>query len=165
MPTFVDNSGKTAISRRYVSAPMRWLLRNGKLPKGEKILDFGCGRGFDAYSLRVGQTDRDIWGYDPNWGGEENIFRSLDDLSPPYDIITCHYVLNVIESPADRLTVENEIISLLGPKGKGYISVRDDIKKEGLTRTGTWQGMVTPSPRWELLHHKKGGFRIYGYEV
>lgn len=88
---------------------MRW-LEEQKLLKGE-MLDYGCGRGFDAEYYHMD-------GYDPNWKKTEP--------SNLYDTITCNYVLNVVnEKEQERIL--NHIQELLEPNGTAYIAVRRDI--------------------------------------
>jgi 2-polyprenyl-3-methyl-5-hydroxy-6-metoxy-1,4-benzoquinol methylase len=118
----------TAISRKSPSAPMKYLSKMGLL-KG-KMLDYGCGRGFDA----------DFFGmekYDPH-------FFRCDDFSPcEFDTITCNYVLNVIENPNERKRIIDEMLHWLKPDGNLYIAVRADKKAlNGYTSKGTWQGYI-----------------------
>ena len=47
----------------------------------------------------------------------------------------CTYVLNVVEKDVQTKIVES-IKSLLKKDGKAYLTVRRDIKKEGLTSRG-----------------------------
>jgi DNA phosphorothioation-associated putative methyltransferase len=126
-------AGKTAISRKKLSRPMQYLLDSGKLSSG-RILDFGCGRGDDVTRLQA--QGLDIEGYDPN-----HCQSKLDNGY--YDVITCNYVLNVIESEEVRASVLNTIKSLLTYNGVAYITVRDDREYlKGTTSKGTWQGLV-----------------------
>jgi hypothetical protein len=142
-----NDSRKTARTRKTLSVPMRWLKDN--TPMAGRRLDFGCGKGFDAEQLGMEK-------YDLNF--EPKMPAGL------FDTITCNYVLNVIESPEERMSVEDQIIRHLNPGGVAYISVRDDLKDPTPRQSsGTWQGMVTPTPRWDLLKHTKGRFRIYGF--
>ena len=53
----------TAKVRRRPSEPMWWLHMNGLL-RG-RVLDYGCGRGFDYELLR--RLNYDVVGYDPHW--------------------------------------------------------------------------------------------------
>jgi hypothetical protein len=173
MKLLLDASGRTAISRKSLSAPMKWLLENGHLEPiaGPVLLDYGCGRGSDVRHLNAIEKDHIFTaeGYDPNWEfddveeDEGSLHTNHESLWHNYDVVTCIYVLNVIKDKAKRREVEDEIIYRLKDGGSAFIAVRDDVKRTGVTSTGTWQGRVTPSKRWALLHHKKGGFRIYQY--
>jgi len=116
----------TAIIRKKISKPAEYLLQKNLLDG--RILDYGCGRGFDADSLGADK-------YDPHYFP-----------TPPqgkYNLIYCNYVLNVIADPEERLKVIENIRSLLSSGGVAYISVRNDREKlNGNTKRGTWQGYV-----------------------
>jgi len=74
-------------------------------------------------------------GYDP--------YHRPVKLSGKFETITCNYVLNVIESPQERLSVMRAILSYLKKTGKAYISVRKDLTNlNGCTKIGTWQGNI-----------------------
>ena len=49
----INASGKTAISRKSLSQPMKWLEQQHMLATNNpsRRLDFGCGKGFDADTL------------------------------------------------------------------------------------------------------------------
>ena len=138
----MNNTGRTAITRKNLSLPMAYLLETAEL-QGE-CLDYGCGRGFDCDS-----TGMD--GYDLNHRPEV----------PPgqYDTIICNYVLNVIPHHLDRLKVIRAILGLLKPGGVAFVSVRNDSFKEGYTSTGTWQGKV--SVPFGTMVRKCAGYRMY----
>ena len=124
--TSPDNSHLTAIVRNKLSAPARWLRDHGQI-RG-RVLDYGCGRGFDARELKADK-------YDP--------FFSHCPPHGKYDTILCTYVLNVIPNEAERSRILNRIKDLLNKGGHAYISVRRDTKKlKGWTKWGTWQGLI-----------------------
>ena len=130
----------TAIKRTAMSAPTRYLLQHGLL-KG-RILDFGCGQGFD------------IVGYD-------SCYRT-DYPEGKFDTIICVYVLNVLE-PYAQAEVMWEISNLLAPGGTVYYAVRRDLKGEGfrwhaIHKQYTYQCNVT-LPYKSLTNNK--GFEIY----
>lgn len=108
----------TAKERDKLSFPMNWLKRNNFL-EGE-ILDYGCGHGSDVKFLA--DLKYNVTGYD-NYYFDEYPTKK-------YDIITCIYVLNVLE-PVDQSKVLMSIRKLLKPKGKAFFVVRRDVKKEG----------------------------------
>ena len=115
----------TAISRKNLSIPAKWLLKQNLISSDH--LDYGCGRGSDAEYLGCDK-------YDP--------YYFPDKPTKRYDSITCTYVLNVLETHTECQDVVNSIRELLTENGKGYISVRRDIKNEGITSRGTYQYMV-----------------------
>jgi 2-polyprenyl-3-methyl-5-hydroxy-6-metoxy-1,4-benzoquinol methylase len=145
----MNKSHLTAISRKWPSAPIRWLSQQGLL-KGKK-LDFGCGKGLDA----------DMYGmekYDPFW------FK-CDDFAPSeFDTITCIYVLNVIEDFKERQAAVELMQHWLKPDGNLYIAVRADINRlKGYTKRGTWQGYIVlgnkklcSTPNFDMYHLTKG---------
>ncbi|KAA3601408.1 MAG: class I SAM-dependent methyltransferase [Calditrichaeota bacterium] len=112
------NSHLTVKKRKYLSFPSRFLLENNYL-KG-KVLDFGCGLGKDVEILS--QQGINIVGYDPFY------FNSFP--KEKFDTIICNYVLNVL-LPEEQAAVLMQISESLKPKGKCFISVRRDIKRNG----------------------------------
>ena len=108
----------TALKRTELSVPVRHLLKN-KLLKG-RILDFGCGYGFDTDELK--RQGFDIEGYD-------YYFRP-DFPNGQFDTIFCVYVLNVLE-PYAQAEVMMNVSNLLKPHGTAYYAVRRDLKEEG----------------------------------
>ena len=134
---------KTAITRRKPSAPMQYLLTTNRLCG--RMLDWGCGKGFDAQYF--GMT-----GYDP--------YYCSTLPSGQFDTITSNYVLNVIKSPKVRQSVMRAILSYLKPDGMAYISVRNDLTNlNGYTKIGTWQGKVELD--LPIVFKKSGQFIIY----
>jgi len=118
------NSHRTAIGRIKPSAPARFLV-DKNLVKGN-VLDYGCGRGFDAYYYG--------WdSYDPHF---------MDDvLFPPYTTILCSYVLNTLTKKHEAGILE-DITNLMAEDGVAYITVRRNVKKAGYTSKGTYQRNV-----------------------
>jgi len=113
-----NNPHLTAIERTKLSFPTRFLV-NKQLLVG-KILDFGCGFGFDTDQLK--KQGFDIVGYD-------NYYRP-NYPKVRFDTIICNYVLNVLE-PNEQAEVLMSISELLKPTGKAYFAVRRDLKREG----------------------------------
>lgn len=113
----------TAITRSKMSAPTKHLA-DKRLLKG-RILDFGCGKGFDTDYLK--QSGLDITGYDPFF--RPNLPQGL------FDTIICNYVLNVLEVDKEEEVLKT-IKSYLNKEGIAYITVRRDIKKEGYRKHG-----------------------------
>lgn len=116
----------TAIKRNKISAPMKYLMNYFK--NGDRILDYGCGRGDDADRLNMEK-------YDP--------FYFPEMPTGEFDKIVCNYVLNVIEDESERCSVIRSIRGLLRKDGVAYVSVRNDRDKlNGTTKRGTWQGFI-----------------------
>lgn len=122
----INKSHLTAITRKKVSQPMAYL--NEKNLINGIALDYGCGKGFDASHFEMDK-------YDPYY------FPNLETKSI-YDTITCNYVLNVIDSDQDIMECLKKIQNLLYKTGKAYITVRRDVKTEGLTQKGTYQSNI-----------------------
>jgi len=125
------NSNKTAISRKKLSAPMKFLIKRGlihKNPPNLDQLDYGCGRGTDADELGMDK-------YDPYW---------FDEFPTQlYDNITCHYVLNTIPDEYARKCVLINTFGLLKRGGTLYVAIHNRLSElKGWTSLGTWQGYV-----------------------
>ena len=142
-----ENPGKTAITRRTLSVPMKWLRSHGFLCTGESILDFGCGRGGDVE--RLVEQGYDVKGYDPNHRPEMP--------EGEFSTVTCNYVLNVIDRRTG-LDVLRQIRDRLTEGGQAYISVRRDIKADTDS-----QRVVDGEAEFGLksIHLKKGSFELY----
>lgn len=98
------------------------LLESKGLLHGD-MLDYGCGRGFDAEYYGMD-------GYDPYYAPE---FPQKS-----YDVITCNFVLNVVNRRG-REKIIALVALLLKEEGVAYFTVRRDIKTEGCTSRGTEQ--------------------------
>ena len=133
---------RTAIGRADISMPARQALRDGLLERSQSILDYGSGRGQDAERLRRLGLKVDAW--DPHF---------LPDSHPtPSRVVLLTYVLNVIESPEERIDVLREAWDLT--QGTLVVSCRltwDARKVRGvptedgvLTSRGTFQHLFTP---------------------
>lgn len=146
-----NKSHLTAIKRKTISAPLRVLLNKGLL-KG-RILDFGCGRGFDTSELKS-------MGYDAD--GYDSYFEPYLPHKK-YDTIICIYVLNTLEDN-DMNDAISEVKGFLENGGHAYFAVRRDLVNEGFTARGTYQHNV-------ILNEKDGyrsisrnsTFEIYEY--
>jgi len=130
----MKNSHKTAISRKKPSVPMRWLEKVGYLyddgSQSELMLDYGCGKGFDADYFGMAK-------YDPHF------FPDVMALElGAYDIVTCNYVLNVVSYEEEHDLVFR-VLSYLTDDGVAYFSVRRDIPRGAHTnKRGTYQRWV-----------------------
>lgn len=85
-PEKINHPYLTAIKRTSLSVPTRYLLQHNLL-KG-RILDFGCGYGFDTDELK--RQGYNITGYDYYY------YRPEYPVGK-FDTILCNYVLNVLE--------------------------------------------------------------------
>jgi DNA phosphorothioation-associated putative methyltransferase len=149
MNDFIKRAAKTAIFRHKVSAPTVFLLKQGLISKDKTILDYGCGRGKDTEVLE--SLGFKIVGYDPNF------FPNTLSQESEFDVVICNYVFNVL--PPEY---EAELLFELHRLGKEvYITVRNDIKKEGLTKKGTYQRIVEFNPEVATLIYKTSSYKIY----
>jgi hypothetical protein len=117
-------SHRTAITRTKLSAPMNLLATCGYI--SGRTLDYGCGKGFDAYTLSMEK-------YDPYFKSERP--------TGTFDTITCIYVLNVVEE-SQEIAIIKDVKSLLNPNGRAFFAVRRDKFIEGTNTRGTYQRMV-----------------------
>lgn len=122
--TKVVSGYRTAITRKGISKPMRWLYTH-KLLKG-KVLDYGCGRGIDVGVLAWFMLHGSISGYDPYYYPDQSV------LVKGYDTITCHYVLNVVGVREEK-KILRRVAQLLTRGGRAYFTVRRDIARGGYT--------------------------------
>ena len=139
-------SHKTAIRRTKISAPMKHLCDAGLL--FGRMLDYGCGRGFDADQFGMDK-------YDPYY------CSSLPDGK--YDVITCNYVLNVLEHDVQIESVLKKIRGLLKDNGVAYIAVRCDLKQKGYRNKLPFHGnLVLDLPEWT---ERKGKYTKYKINI
>jgi len=123
----VNKSHLTAITRKKPSRPFQILNDSGMI-QGE-VLDYGCGKGFDADFYKID-------GYDPHYRPDSTIFMKK------YNTIVCNYVLNVVQKD-EAVSIIKKIWKLLQPNGVAYFAVRRDLKqKEVYSSRGTYQLMV-----------------------
>lgn len=149
------NSHKTAIKRKEISAPLKFLITNGLVPvanASQKVLDFGCGKGIDAKFLGCD-------GYDPYWG-------PIYELpTKKYDYVLVTYVINTLTTRHHNELIW-DIASVMHAKSIAYISTRTDIKKPGWTKSWkTYQQTYDLSNQPYNLKQleKNDKFAIYEY--
>ena len=106
----MNKSHLTALSRTKPSTPVKWLVDNGYAKNS--VLDYGCGKGFDA----------DFYGFDRFDPYYHNFLPQKT-----YDTIICCYVLNVIDSEAERAETIKKVLSYLNPQGEAFFVVRNDV--------------------------------------
>lgn len=111
-------SWKTAIARKKLPVPTRFLLENDLL-RGS-VLDYGCGKCHDLNNQHFVAE-----GFDPH-------FRPIA-LDKKYDTIICNYVLNVVPDDV-RSTILEKIKSLLNDNGTAYVAVRRDMASDYTTK-------------------------------
>ncbi len=102
-----------AVRRETVSKTARFLDER-RLLRG-RVLDYGCGFGFDA----------DHFG----WDSYDPYYRSSEPEGP-YDTVVCNLVLNVL-SQRHRARALAAIRDLLSVDGRAYLAVPRNVPVEG----------------------------------
>lgn len=149
------NRARTAISRQNFSKPYRRLLETGAIHSGMTILDYGCGKGYDVRRLQEhgGLVDTsldglNIRGYDPFQPG----FNCPEYLEMQYDVVTCNYVMNVIENPQERAAVVRRLLSLAPVV---FLTVRADRKAIKDNWKPFADGWLTPNDTFQKLYDRE----------
>ena len=102
-----------AIRRSTVSFAAEWLVREGHVMG--RVLDFGCGFGFDA----------DHYG----WEAVDPYYRQ-QDLQGPFDTIICNHVVNMLTRASRKRTI-HQIQGLLATEGVAFLIVPRNIPVTG----------------------------------
>jgi len=141
-----NNSHCTAIYRKTLPLPTRWLLKNGYLSMYSVTLDFGCGN-----CMSVNPTKWD--NYDPYYRPWTCWHKKC------YKTIICNYVLNTLPK-AEHVPVLKEIQKKLDKTGNAYISVRNDKPKTGwgISKRRTYRSQVSLDLP---IIHSNSSFQIY----
>jgi DNA phosphorothioation-associated putative methyltransferase len=133
-----ETRARTAMRRRDVSVPGQHLLILGVLTGNSTYLDYGCGRGDDVATFRT--MGIDACGWDPVHSPATRRIRC--------DVVSCNYVVNVIDEPRERrhaieaawgLTRRTLLVSArlnheqdgahTTPRGDGWITSRGTFQK------------------------------------
>lgn len=142
-----NNSHLTAIARKALPVPVRWLMERKLIHA--PVMDFGCGK--------CGLINPKNWiNYDPHYWD-----IAVEHYWDHCQTVLCTYVLCTLK-PAERLPVLLNVQRLLTGTGIAYITVRNDKPTNGwgVSKKGTYQGRVTELKSLPLLH-KCAAFRIY----
>ncbi|MCO6045584.1 class I SAM-dependent methyltransferase [Aeoliella sp. ICT_H6.2] len=102
-----------AVRRTQVSAGALWLTSHGMV-RG-RVLDFGCGFGFDAAHF--------------GWDAFDPYYRQTP-VEGPYDTIVCNHVLNML-TRTSRLQAFETMQRLLGEEATAYLIVPRNIPERG----------------------------------
>ena len=138
---------RTAIKRYDLSRPIKLALERGVIQKKHSLFDYGCGHGMDIEALQgLGYT---INGWDPAFRPKAQKIEA--------DVVNLGYVLNVIESPKERvealkgafaLTRQALLVSVL-VEGQQTVAHTRACGDGFLTRNNTFQKFYPPG---ELEH-------------
>lgn len=138
---------RTAIARKDISAPMRWMLENLEIPGA--VLHYGEGKAYmDSAALRKVATTVAVYEPFPTEGQE----YKANMPSGYYGMCVSIYVLNVLE-PDERAKV---IWDMCNRADFVYAAVRTDkiagtpFKDGVITKTGTFQKSFTRAKCEEL---------------
>lgn len=142
---------RTAIGRIEFSKPIRLALENQILSQGDRLFDYGCGRGTDVRLLRG--LDYEARGWDPASFPKEKVI--------PADIVNIGYVVNVIEDFTERADALKRAWDLAGrallvsarstmdaPPDESLRPYRDGF----VTSRGTFQKFYTQAELREWIH-------------
>jgi 2-polyprenyl-3-methyl-5-hydroxy-6-metoxy-1,4-benzoquinol methylase len=113
----------TAISRKTLPVPTRWLIDN--LLLAGDVLDYGCGRCADINFKNLAKVKEvtSIWNYDPHFAPTRPTKK--------FDRIICNYVLCVVPEHEERHILQDIQNFLKWHEGVAFISVRNDVPRQG----------------------------------
>ena len=133
-----NKSYLTAIARKQLPLPVKWLLSRGLIHGN--VLDYGCGKCAKVNNQVLARfpTVDSVTNYDPHYEPDDNFMGTKQ-----FDTILCTYVICALEEP-EELPVLRSLQSLLRRKGTAYVSVRNDKPKwgHGYSSRGTCQRWV-----------------------
>ena len=112
------NRELTAIARTELSRPFQLAIEHRVISKRTRILDYGCGRGFDVDKLRA--SGWSTFGWDPAHRTTTKKTKS--------DVVTFNYVLNVIEDQKERVSTLKAAFELA--KSCLIVSARLDFERD-----------------------------------
>jgi len=122
---------KTAIRRRDLSLPLKCALRDEVIGSEHSVFDYGCGRGQDVDLLRAAGITCEGW--DPAY------YPDRPRLSA--DVVNLGYVINVIESPEERLSTLRDAWHLC--RRLLIVSAQVTVSGRGNTQVEFGDGVVT----------------------
>lgn len=153
------NSGATAIARKTVSAPTRWLCEHHYV-YGD-VLHFGEGKAYqDTAALEALPGVGGVYAYDPNSVDE---YKRILPMGCQFDFTVCNYVLNTL-MPMER---EQAFIDAFLKSVCAIFTVRID-KVEGqpwadgvITSRGTFQTQLS-AEEWIIWFYDTMRPRLVG---
>ena len=155
--TIQIHRNRTAITRTTFSKPYRLLIEKKEIRPNMSVLDYGCGKGFDVKgfdNFGAGWAGLNIRGFDPFQPG----FDCPECLEMAYDVVTCNYVMNVIESPQERAAVVRRLLALAPVV---FLSVRADRKAVKDSWKPFADGWLTPNSTFQKLYDREEATREF----
>lgn len=135
---------KTAIRRSDISRPIRLALADGLLGRTTTFFDYGCGHGEDI--SRLTQMGIEASGWDP--------MHCAETKRQPADVVNLGYVVNVIEDPAERVSVLKDAWSLT--RKLLIVSARLSIEaKNGVSSSPYSDGYVTCRGTFQKFYEQR----------
>ena len=146
----MNNSHRTAISRNkpsFLAKLLTGMIEDKELQKPTLLLDWGCGRGDDVkYYNKQGVA---ALGWDPHY---EHVIMAPKGTK--FDIVTCAYVLNVIDNPEDRVDTLREAKKFLLRRGHILVCARSHSEIEYQASASKWRrkgdGYITKSGTFQV---------------
>ncbi|HEY9752760.1 MAG TPA: DNA phosphorothioation-associated putative methyltransferase [Coleofasciculaceae cyanobacterium] len=121
---------KAAISRNDFSKPVRLALEAGLLNQTTTFFDYGCGQGGDLE--RVAKLGYESAGWDPYYRSEAEQVKA--------DVVNLGYVINVIESQAER---RQALIKAWQLTGQVLIVAAQVLIAQGNSQIAYGDGVIT----------------------
>jgi SAM-dependent methyltransferase len=119
----------TAIVRVASSLPLRAALE--LMTPGERVLDFGCGRGKDVEELAA-------QGYRAEGFDTHGPFGLARRPTGAFDVVLVIYVVNVLGHRSDRVEVLRDAWSLVRPGGGLFVASRGAAEIAGEAAKKGW---------------------------
>lgn len=132
--------GLTAMSRSRLSRPVRLAIEDGVLQPEHSVFDYGCGRGGDL--ARLGEAGYKVSGWDPS--------HAPDNERRPAEVVNLGYVVNVIESPQERVDVLRDAWSLAGRAL--IVAARPDFESGQLRGREHGDGLITSKGTFQKFY-------------
>jgi DNA phosphorothioation-associated putative methyltransferase len=121
---------KAAISRNDLSKPVRLALEAGLLHQTTTFFDYGCGQGGDLE--RVAKLGYESTGWDPYYRPDSPLVTA--------DVVNLGYVINVIESQAER---REALIKAWELTGQMLIVAAQVLIAQGNSQIAYGDGVIT----------------------
>ena len=153
----INESHKTAITRKKWSKPGRWLyeyfFKKDNITLGS-MLDFGAGKSIDSECWKKEAEVLDAQAYDKH---EQSGFEGRGTKPDrKFELVTVIFVLNVVETDEERIAILNDAMHYVMPDGYIFIATRSkkDIAnavKKGKNWTKLPSGAYVSDPRKKTI--------------